>query len=137
MLAWPLADPLKMTAEERVLEAYYERLPRSRSASRVIAVEFSRPTGARRRRRQCGRRGLPELQQRARHDQTRMAGQWLGAEIEDAAQVAEAEAGEQFRGKSNLFIGITTPRCRTSSWATQRNWRSPARRRAEAEAKAN
>jgi tyrosine-protein kinase Etk/Wzc len=102
-------DPLQMTAEERVLEAYYERLtvfPVDKS--RVIAVEFSSSD--------------PELaakvvntiadtylafQQTARQDQTRAAGRWLEGEIEILRKkVAEAEAKvEDFRSKTNLYIG--------------------------------
>jgi succinoglycan biosynthesis transport protein ExoP len=103
-------DPLSMTPEERVLEAYYERLavfPVDKS--RVIAIEFQSAD--------------PELaasvvnavadtyiaiQQGARQDQTRAASKWLSGEIEGMRKrVAEAEAKvEQFRSNTNLFVGI-------------------------------
>ncbi|MEA2928738.1 MAG: tyrosine-protein kinase Etk/Wzc [Hyphomicrobiales bacterium] len=102
-------DPLRMTPEERVLEAYFERLavfPVEKS--RVIAVEFQSAD--------------PELaaqianaiaenylvfQQNARQDQTRAAGRWLSGEIDNLrAKVAEAEGKvEDFRSKANLFVG--------------------------------
>ncbi len=102
-------DPLSMTPEERVLEAYYERLtvfPVDKS--RVISIEFQSAD--------------PELaakvantvadtylsfQQAARQDQTRAAGRWLSGEIDVLRKrVAEAEAKvEEFRSKTNLFIG--------------------------------
>src|SRR5262245_46620416 len=108
-LAGLAKDPLRMSAEERVLEAYYERLTAfAVDKSRVIAVEFSSldpelaATAA-----NAVAEGYLELQQRAKQEQTRMASQWLGAEITTLrAKVAEAEAKvEQFRGQSNLFIG--------------------------------
>jgi len=102
-------DPLSMTPEERVLEAYFDRLtvfPVDKS--RVIAIEFQSAD--------------PELaakvantiaddflaiQQAARRDQTRAASKWLSGEIEVLRQkVAEAEAKvEDFRGKTNLIVG--------------------------------
>ena len=94
-LAGLAKDPLKMTAEERVLEAYYERLTAfAVDKSRVIAVEFSSadPELAANAANAIAEAYL-ELQQRAKQDQTRMAGQWLGGEIETLRRkVAEAEA---------------------------------------------
>jgi uncharacterized protein involved in exopolysaccharide biosynthesis/Mrp family chromosome partitioning ATPase len=102
-------DPLNMTPEERVLEAYFERLtvfPVDKS--RVISIEFQSAD--------------PELaakvantiadnyllmQQSARQEATRAASKWLSGEIDVLRKrVAEAEARvEEFRSKSNLFIG--------------------------------
>ena len=47
------------------------------------------------------------LQQAARQEQARAAGQWLAGEIDNLRKkVADAEARvEEFRSKSNLFIG--------------------------------
>lgn len=102
-------DPLKMSPEERVLEAYYERLtafPVDRS--RVIAIEFSSydPELAAQAANAVAE-GYLGLQQSAKQDQTRMASQWLGAEIDTLRKrVAEAEAKvEGFRAQSNLFVG--------------------------------
>ena len=105
-------DPLSMTPEERVLEAYYERLtvfPVDKS--RVISIEFQSAD--------------PELaakvanavadsyltvQQSARQEQTRAASQWLAGEIDVLRKrVADAEAKvEGFRSKTNLFVGTNS-----------------------------
>jgi polysaccharide biosynthesis transport protein len=102
-------DPLRMTAEERVLEAYYERLTVFQvDKSRVISIEFQSAD--------------PELaarvantvadtyiafQQTARLEQTRAASQWLSGEIDRLRKrVAEADAKvEEFRSTTNLFVG--------------------------------
>src|SRR5262249_41643429 len=102
-------DPLRMTPEERVLDAYYERLAvYPVDKSRVIAVEFQSAD--------------PELaaavankvaddylamQPTHRQDQTRAANKWLAKEIDDLRKkVADAEAKvEAFRARSNLLIG--------------------------------
>jgi uncharacterized protein involved in exopolysaccharide biosynthesis/Mrp family chromosome partitioning ATPase len=102
-------DPLSMSKEERVLEAYYERLtvfPVDKS--RVIAIEFqsSDPEFAAKVANTVADVYL-SLQQSARRDQTRAAGKWLSGEIDVLrTKVAEAEAKvEEFRSKTNLFIG--------------------------------
>lgn len=102
-------DPLRMTAEERVLEAYNDRLtafPLDRS--RVITIEFqsSDPQLAARVTNAVAE-GYLALQQSVKQQQTKAAGEWLQNEIEKLRKrVAEAEAkAEEFRGKSNLFIG--------------------------------
>ena len=102
-------DPLSMTPEERVLEAYFERLTAFPvDKSRVISIEFQSSD--------------PELaalvantiadtfltfQQSARRDQTRAAGKWLSGEIDMLRQrVSEAEGKvEDFRSKTNLLVG--------------------------------
>lgn len=102
-------DPLTMTPEERVLEAYYERITAyAVDKSRVIVVEFqsadaelaANVTNA-------VAEGYLQLQQSAKQDQTRIASQWLAGEIDSLRKkVAEAEAkADDFRSKSNLFIG--------------------------------
>jgi uncharacterized protein involved in exopolysaccharide biosynthesis/Mrp family chromosome partitioning ATPase len=102
-------DPLSMTPEERVLEAYYERLavfPVDKS--RVIAIEFQSadPELAARIANAIADNFLV-FQQTARRDQTRAASTWLSGEIENLrAKVAEAEGKvEEFRTKANLFVG--------------------------------
>ncbi len=140
-LAGLAKDPLKMTAEERVLEAYYERLTAfAVDKSRVIAVEFSSadPELAAAAANAIAEAYL-ELQQRAKQDQTRMAGQWLGSEIESLRRkVAEAEAKvEQFRGKSNLFIGTNNTSLSNQQMGELNSQLALARsQKAEAEAKA-
>jgi uncharacterized protein involved in exopolysaccharide biosynthesis/Mrp family chromosome partitioning ATPase len=102
-------DPLRMTPEERVLEAYYERLavfPVDKS--RVIAFEFQSadPELAARVANAIAENYLV-FQQNARQDQTRAASRWLSGEIDGLRQkVAEAEGKvEEFRSKANLFVG--------------------------------
>ena len=88
-------DPLKMTPEERVLEAYYDRLTAfAVDKSRVISIEFTSadPELAAKVANAVAETYL-DLQQAAKHDQTRVASQWLGGEIETLRKrVAEAEA---------------------------------------------
>ena len=98
-------DPLSMTPEERVLEAYYERLtvfPVDKS--RVISIEFqsSDPEFAAKAANAVADNYLA-LQQSARRDQTRAANKWLSGEIDVLRkQVAEAEAKvEDFRARTN------------------------------------
>ena len=102
-------DPLSMTPEERVLEAYYERLtvfPVDKS--RVISIEFqsSDPEFAAKVANTIADSYLAQ-QQSARRDQTRAAGKWLSGEIDVLRkQVANAEARvEEFRAKTNLMVG--------------------------------
>lgn len=102
-------DPLRMTPEERVLDAYYERLSAYPvDKSRVIVVEFqsSDPEFAANAANAVSD-GYLTLQQRAKQQQTKSAGQWLAGEIEGLRhKVAEAEAKvENFRANSNLFVG--------------------------------
>lgn len=102
-------DPLRMTPEERVLETYYARLsvfPIDRS--RVIAITFeSRDPDLAARVANAVADGYLELQQGAKQEQARSAGQYLSGEIENMRKkVAEAEAKvEDFRTKSSLFVG--------------------------------
>jgi uncharacterized protein involved in exopolysaccharide biosynthesis/Mrp family chromosome partitioning ATPase len=109
MLAHVVRNPMKMTPEERVLEAYYEKLtafPLDRS--RVITVEFessdpqlaARVTNA-------VVEGYLALQQSARQQQNTAAAQWLDGEIAKLRpRVSEADAKvEAFRAKTNLFLG--------------------------------
>ena len=102
-------DPFRMTPEERVLEAYYERLTAyAVDKSRVIVVEFlSRDPELAARVADSIADGYLVLQQTARKNQAKAASQWLLVEIEDLRKkVAEAEAKvEAFRAKSNLFVG--------------------------------
>src|SRR5262249_51551123 len=83
MPAGVVRDPMRMTAEERVLEAYYDRLTAfAIERSRVIAIEFqsSDPELAARAANAVAARYL-EVQQTAKQDQTRAAGQRLAGEV--------------------------------------------------------
>jgi uncharacterized protein involved in exopolysaccharide biosynthesis/Mrp family chromosome partitioning ATPase len=102
-------DPFSMTPEERVLDAYYDRLQAyAVDKSRVIVVEFQSgdPDLAARVANSIAE-GYLVLQQNARQDQARTASQWLSGEIENLRKkVSEAEARvEDFRSKSSLFVG--------------------------------
>ncbi|MGY4461058.1 GumC family protein [Bradyrhizobium sp. LB13.1] len=102
-------DPFSMTPEERVLDAYYERLQAyAVDKSRVIVIEFQSadPDLAARVANSIAD-GYLVLQQDARQDQARNASQWYGGRIDELRRnVSEAEAkAEDFRSKSSLFIG--------------------------------
>jgi len=102
-------DPFKMTPEERVLEAYYERLTAyAVDKSRVMVIEFqSRDPELAERVTNSIADGYLVFQQAARQNQAKAASQWLLVEIESLRKkVADAEARvEEFRSKSNLFVG--------------------------------
>jgi polysaccharide biosynthesis transport protein len=140
-LAGLTRDPLKMSPEERVLEAYYERLTAfAVDKSRVIAVEFSSadPELAALAANTIAEAYL-ELQQSAKQDQTRQASQWLGSEIEALRKrVAEAEARvESFRAKSNLFVGANNTSLSNQQLSELNSQLALARsQKADAEAKA-
>jgi succinoglycan biosynthesis transport protein ExoP len=102
-------DPFSLTPEERVLEAYYERFTAyAVDKSRVIVVDFqSRDPELAARVANSIAEGYLVLQQDARQQQAKSAGQWLSGEIESLRKkVAEAESrAEDFRSKSSLFVG--------------------------------
>ena len=102
-------DPFSMTPEERVLNAYFERLTAyAVDKSRVIVVEFqSRDPELAAKVANSIAEGYLVLQQNARQAQARSASQWLSGEIENLRnKVSDAEARvEDFRSKSNLFVG--------------------------------
>jgi succinoglycan biosynthesis transport protein ExoP len=102
-------DPLTLTPEERVLDAYYERFTAyAVDKSRVVVVEFqSRDPDLAAQVANSIADGYLVLQQGARREQARSAGQWLAGEIENLRKkVADAESRvEDFRSKSSLFVG--------------------------------
>ena len=102
-------DPFSLTPEERVLEAYYDRLQAyAVDKSRVIVVEFqSRDPELAARVANSIAEGYLVLQQNARQEQAKAASQWLAGEIENLRKkVADAESRvEDFRSKSSLFVG--------------------------------
>lgn len=102
-------DPLSLTPEERVLDAYFERYTAyAVDKSRVIVIEFqSRDPELAARVTNSIADGYLQMQQGARQDQAKSAGSWLSGEIENLRRkVADAEQRvEQFRSKSSLFIG--------------------------------
>jgi succinoglycan biosynthesis transport protein ExoP len=102
-------DPFSLTPEERVLDAYYERFTAyAVDKSRVIVIEFqSRDPELAARVANSIAEGYLVLQQGARQEQAKSAGQWLSGEIDNLRKkVAEAESRvEDFRSKSSLFVG--------------------------------
>jgi polysaccharide biosynthesis transport protein len=109
VLAGISRDPMRTTPEERVLEAYFDRLtayPFDRS--RVIVIEFqSADPELAALVANAVADGYLALQQEVKQDQTRAAGQWLSDKIEALRRkVADAEAkAEEFRSKTSLFVG--------------------------------
>jgi succinoglycan biosynthesis transport protein ExoP len=102
-------NPMAMTPEERVLEAYYDRLtvfPVEKSRVIVIGFLSENPELAARVANAIADGYLKRLQE-ATQDQARSAGTWLSGEIEQMRKkVADAEAKvEAFRAKSNLLVG--------------------------------
>src|SRR5579864_2901037 len=102
-------DPVSLTPEERVLDAYYDRFTAyAVDKSRVVVIEFqSRDPELAARVANSIADGYLVLQQAARRDQAKSASQWLSGEIESLRKrVAEAESRvEDFRSKSSLFVG--------------------------------
>src|SRR5258707_6664861 len=102
-------DPFSLTPEERVLDAYFDRYTAyAVDKSRVIVVEFqSRDPELAARVANSIAEGYLVLQQDARQQQAKSAGQWLSGEIENLRKkVAESESRvEDFRSKSSLFVG--------------------------------
>ncbi|MGZ3409721.1 MAG: GumC family protein [Xanthobacteraceae bacterium] len=134
-------DPLQTAPEDRVLEAYYDRLTVfAVEHSRVLVVEFQSAD--------------PELaaqvanavaetyivyQRLAKQDQSRGASQWLLGEIEKMrGRVAEAEAKvEAFRARSNLQLGANNTTLSTQQLGEVNTQLSASRgQRAEAETRA-
>ena len=102
-------DPGSMSREERTFQAYYERLNVfAIEKSRVIAIDFdsANPELAAQVANSVAEAYL-SLQQSAKQNQTRAAGNWLAVEIDKMrTKVADAEAKvEEYRLKSNLFVG--------------------------------
>jgi uncharacterized protein involved in exopolysaccharide biosynthesis/Mrp family chromosome partitioning ATPase len=102
-------DPFSLTPEERVLDAYFDRFTAyAVDKSRVIVIEFqSRDPDLAARVANSIAEGYLVLQQGARQEQAKSAGQWLSGEIDNLRKkVADAESrAEDFRSKSSLFIG--------------------------------
>ncbi len=103
-------DPLNMTHEERVLQAYYDRLSVSPiEKSRIINIDFlsSDPVIAAQVANAVAD-GYLVRQREVKEEQAKAAGQWLASQIESMRKnVEQAEAKvEDFRAKANLLVGI-------------------------------
>ena len=103
-------DPLSLTHEERVLNAYYDRLTVSPlEKSRIINVDFlSQDPELAARIANAIAEAYLERQRQATQDQAKSAGDWLAGQIETMRQKVEAAEAkvEDFRAKSNLLVGI-------------------------------
>ena len=104
-----LKDPASMTPEERVLEAYYDRLTAyAIDKSQVIVIDFlsQDPQLAANVANAIADEYLVR-QRAAKQDQARTAVDWLSGEIQSMQKkVADAEAKvAAFRGDSNLLVG--------------------------------
>lgn len=104
-----IRNPMRLTPQERVLDAYYDRLSvYPVEKSRVIVIDFlsEDPQLAARVANAIADAYLRRLQA-AKQEQARSASQWLSGEIETMREkVANAEAKvEAFRAKSNLLVG--------------------------------
>jgi uncharacterized protein involved in exopolysaccharide biosynthesis/Mrp family chromosome partitioning ATPase len=135
-------DPLKLSAEERVLDSYYDRLTAfAIDKSRVIAVEFqSRDPELAARVANAIAEGYMAMQQSAKQNQARSAGQWLSGEIDSLrTKVADAEARvEDFRGKASLFIGTNNTTLSNQQMGEINTQLSNARaQKSDAESKSN
>jgi polysaccharide biosynthesis transport protein len=102
-------DPFSLTPEERVLDAYFDRFTAyAVDKSRVVVIEFQSidPDLAARVANSIAESYLV-LQQDARQEQAKSAGQWLSGEIDNLRKkVADDESRvEDFRSKSSLFVG--------------------------------
>ncbi|HEY1747429.1 MAG TPA: exopolysaccharide transport family protein [Xanthobacteraceae bacterium] len=102
-------NPMRMTPEERTLDAYYARLnvyPVEKS--RVIVIDFmsQNPELAARVANAIADAYI-ERQRAATQEQASAAGEWLSGQIESMRKkVADSEARvEAFRAKSNLLVG--------------------------------
>lgn len=134
-------DPFSMTPEERVLDAYYERLQAyAVDKSRVIVIEFQSadPDLAARVANSIAD-GYLVLQQDARQEQAKSASQWYAGRIDELRRnVSEAEAkAEDFRSKSSLFVGTNNTTLSNQQMGEVNTQLNNARAlRADAEAKA-
>jgi succinoglycan biosynthesis transport protein ExoP len=102
-------NPMSMTPEERVLEAYYDRLTvYPVEKSRVIVIDFlSEDPELAANVANAVAEAYLDLQRKAKQDQARSASQWLAGEIDSMRKkVVEAESRiAAYRAKSNLLIG--------------------------------
>src|SRR4030081_3227166 len=102
-------DPFSLTPEERVLDAYFDRLTAyAVDKSRVVVIEFqSRDPDLAAKVANSIAENYLVLQQSARQEQAKAAGQWLSGEIDSLRKkVADAESRvEDFRSKASLFVG--------------------------------
>jgi polysaccharide biosynthesis transport protein len=104
-----IKNPMSMTPEERVLEAYYDRLTvYPVEKSRVIVIDFlSEDPELAARIANAIADGYLELQRQVKQEQAQTAGDVLSGQIDTLRKkVLDAEAKvEAYRAKSNLLVG--------------------------------
>ena len=102
-------DPLSLSPEERVLQAYYDDLSvYPVEKSRIINIDFlSQDPELAAKVANAIADGYLMRQREAKQEQARSAGQWLSGEIESMRQKVEAAEAkvEDFRAKTNLLVG--------------------------------
>lgn len=104
-----MENPLRMTAEERVLRSYFEKLSAFQvDKSRIVAVQFeSQDPLLAARAADTIAAAVMEAQQANKRAQTRNASQWLSGEVDGLRRKVEEAEGrvETFRARANLFVG--------------------------------
>ncbi|AVO44724.1 GumC family protein [Phreatobacter cathodiphilus] len=102
-------NPMRMTAEERVLRSYFEKLTAFQvDKSRIISIQFDShdPALAAEAANMVAAQFI-EAQQANKRSQTRNASQWLSGEVDGLRRKVEEAEGrvESFRARANLFVG--------------------------------
>lgn len=102
-------NPMRMTAEERVLRSYFEKLTAFQvDKSRIIAIQFDShdPALAAEAANMVAAQFI-EAQQANKRSQTRNASHWLSGEVDGLRRKVEEAEGrvESFRARANLFVG--------------------------------
>jgi uncharacterized protein involved in exopolysaccharide biosynthesis len=102
-------NPLDRPPEDRVLEAYYDRLlVYAQGKSRIVTIEFrSKDPELAARAANTVAEVYLELQEAAKKDTARTASTWLGTNIEILrTKLAQAESNvEEFRARTGLLVG--------------------------------
>jgi succinoglycan biosynthesis transport protein ExoP len=135
-----IKNPMNMTPEERVLEAYYDRLTvYPVDKSRVIVIDFlSEDPELAAQVANAIADGYLQLLQKVNQDQAQTAGQVLSGQIDTLRKkVVDAEAKvEAYRAKSNLLVGNNNTTLSAQQLGDMTAQLSAARaQRADAEAK--
>ena len=135
-------DPTRLSPEERILEAYFERLSvYSPTKTRVLLIEFtSRDPDLAARAANAIADAYIDMQQEAKREQARYAAQSLGKLVSELqTRVSEAESrAEAFRSKMGLLVGSNNTTIATQQLGELNNQLSISQvAQADALAKAN
>jgi polysaccharide biosynthesis transport protein len=136
-----IRDPTRLSPEERILEAYYDRLTvYSPTKTRILIIEFtSRDPDLSARAANAIANAYIDMQQEAKREQAHSVAKSLGKLIGDLQKrVTEAEArAEEFRSKMGLLVGSNNATIATQHLGDLTKEMSTARvAQADAEAKA-